>query len=131
MDQGITSGAILKNKLLHQYFSLKKGLKPCIFHPDFCSFFVLKPLYVAVKPYFLLSGTRSNSFNFCDSKSTPSIRRVLSDIPIALVPPSVFANTTMEIANAFGSIFILYRSKSEFLPVAISHQYSTYCTSLP
>lgn len=56
------------------------------------------------------NGTRSNSFNFLISKSTPSILLVLSEIPIAISPPSALANATIGIASAFGSIFILFQS---------------------
>ena len=55
-------------------------------------------------------GVRNNSFNFCGSWFTPSISLVLSEIPIAISPPSAFANATIEIANALGVIRILLKS---------------------
>ena len=55
-------------------------------------------------------GTRNNSFGFWVYWLIPSIVLDLSDIPIAISPPSALANATIGMANALGAIFLLLQS---------------------
>ena len=50
-------------------------------------------------------GTRNNSFSFWVYWLIPSIVLDLSDIPIAISPPSALANATIGMANALGGYF--------------------------